>query len=155
MESLNKMIFRSWRNMKKKIAYLDIFMPLILLGVLLFAKLSDNTVVLLIISGLIGWVIPFFITIISGIIILKDTHQRLGIIANFLSIILTIILIIFVIRLIELKMIIFLVEYSILLLLNIINFLYFKKYRKDHPDAKALEKKEIKEKKAKNNGAIV
>ncbi len=141
--------------MKKKLAILDMLLPIIMLLVLLFLKLSDQTVYLIIMTLFVGWVIPYFITIISGIVILKESHQRLGIIANFMSTLLLIILIVFTVKLYDKKMLIFLIEYIVLLILTVINFLYIKNYQKKHPDAEMLEKKSIKENKKKNNGAIV
>ena len=141
--------------MKKKLAICDILIPLILLGILLFVKLSDNTVVILMLTLFIGWVIPFFINILTGITLIKDTHQRIGRIANFFNIILTLIIIILTIRLIDKKLIVMLIEYIILLILSVCNYLYLRKYKKEHPSKSTIEKKNIKEKKKKNNGAIV
>jgi len=141
--------------MKKKLAILDILIPIILLVILLFSKLSDNTVIIITLTLFIGWVIPYFVNIITGIIIIKNSHHHLGIIANILSIILLLIIITLVIRLLDKGLIVFLVEYLILLILTICNFIYFKKYKKSHPSKSTIEKKTIKEKKKKNNGAIV
>ncbi|MBQ4032112.1 MAG: hypothetical protein II625_10190 [Bacilli bacterium] len=141
--------------MKKKLAILDIVLPLIMLVVLLLAKLSDNTVVIIMLTLFIGWVIPFFINIITGIVLIKDTHQKLGLIANFFNIILSLIIIVLSIRLFDKKLIVFIVEYTILAILSICNYIYFKKYKKTHPDKSTIEKKTIKEKKKKNNGVIV
>jgi len=133
--------------MKKKLAILDILIPIILLVILLFSKLSDNTVIIISLTLFIGWVIPYFVNIITGIIIIKNSHHQLGIIANILSIILLLIIITLVIRLLDKGLIVFLV--------TICNFIYFKKYKKSHPSKSTIEKKTIKEKKKKNNGAIV
>lgn len=141
--------------MKKVLGILDIIIPLILLIVLLFAKLSDNTVYLITLTLFVGWVIPYFMNIISGIIILKETHQKLGIISNLLSAILALILLIFAIRIYDKKMLILIIEYSILTILSIINFIYLIIFRIKHPSEEMIETKDIKEKKRKNNGAIV
>ena len=141
--------------MKKVLSILDIIIPIILLIILLFAKLSENTVIIITLTLFIGWVIPFFINIITGIILLKNSHQRLGLIANFLNIILNIILIIIIIRIMDKGIIIFLIEYIILLILSILNYISLKRYLKKHPSKSKLENNNIKEKKKKNNGAIV
>ena len=141
--------------MKNKLAILDIILPLIMLVILLLAKLSDNIVVILMLTLFIGWVIPFFINIITGIVLIKDTHQKIGYIANILNVILCLIIIVLAIRLFDKNLIVLLVEYSILLILSICNCIYFKKYKKKHPDKSTIEKRTIKEKKKKNNGAIV
>lgn len=141
--------------MKKKLSILDTIIPIIMLIILLVTNLSENTVIIITLTLFIGWVIPFFINIITGIILFHDTHHRLGLIANLLNIFLSLIIIILIIRLIDKKLIVLLIEYSILLLLSICNFIYFKKYLKVHPTKSAIEKKNIKDKKKKNNGAIV
>jgi amino acid transporter len=141
--------------MKKALSIIDIITPIILLIILLFAKLSENTVIVITLTLFIGWVIPFFINIITGIILLKNSHQRLGLIANLLNIILTLILIILVIRIMDKGTMIFLIEYIILIVLSILNYISLRSYLKNHPSKSKLEKNSIKEKKKKNNGAIV
>ena len=141
--------------MKKVVSKLDIILPIIMLLVLLITKLSENTIIIITMTLFIGWVIPYFINILTGIILHKETHIKLGLIANILSLILSLILIIFIIRIIDSKLIIFLIEYIVLLILNILNIICIKKYQKENPDEQTIEKRTIKEKKKNNNGAIV
>lgn len=141
--------------MKNKLALLNILLPIIMLAILLFAKLSENTVIIITLTLFIGWVIPYFICILSGIIIYRNTHQRLGFIVNNLNLLLLLILMTFCIRIFDKKILIFIIEYSILIIISFINITRFLKYIKAHPSKSKIEKKEIKEKKQKNNGAIV
>jgi len=141
--------------MKKVVSKLDIILPIIMLLVLLITKLSENAIIIITMTLFIGWVIPYFINILTGIILHKETHIKLGLIANILSLILSLILIIFIIRIIDSKLIIFLIEYIVLLILNILNIICIKKYQKENPDEQTIEKRTIKEKKKNNNGAIV
>jgi len=141
--------------MKNKLALLNIILPILMLVILLFSELSENTVIIITLTLFIGWVIPYFICIISGIILYRDTHQRLGFIINNLNLLLLLILITFCIRIYDRNILIFIIEYSILTILSFIDITRFLKYIKTHPSKSKIEKKEIKEKKKKNNGAIV
>ena len=139
--------------MKRKIlGSLEIIASLIMLAILLFNKISDNAYFFIMITVFIGWVIPYFITILSGITILKDSHHKLNIISNILNIILLGVLLFFLIKLYDKGFIIFLVEYIIMIVISIINVIYLIIYFKTHPD---LEIEKIKKEKKKNNGAIV
>lgn len=141
--------------MKNKLALLNILLPIAMLIILLVSKLSENTVIIITLTLFVGWVIPYFICLITGIILYRNTHQKLGFIVNNLNLLLLLILITFCIRIYDKKILVFIIEYSILLVLSFLNITRFLKYIKTHPSKAKLEKKDIKEKKKKNNGAIV
>ena len=55
--------------MKRKIfAIIEVLLPIILFIVLLVSKLSDNLMYIIMMSAFIGWAIPYFVVLISGII---------------------------------------------------------------------------------------
>ena len=112
--------------MKRKIlGSLEIIASLIMLAILLFNKISDNAYFFIMITVFIGWVIPYFITILSGITILKDSHHKLNIISNILNIILLGVLLFFLIKLYDKGFIIFLVEYIIMIVITNIQYFLF------------------------------
>lgn len=137
---------------RKLLGSLEIIAALIMLAILLFNNISDNAYYFIMITVFIGWAIPYFITIISGIAILKDSHHKLNIISNILNVILLGLLLFFIHKLYDKGFIIFLIEYIILIVIGIINIIYLIVYFKTHPD---LEIEKIKKAKKDNNGAIV
>lgn len=136
----------------KILPLVNIITPLILLTILLFSKLSNNTLYLMIFSVLIGWILPYFVLLITGITLLKDVHHKLALIFNIFNILLSIMLLIITIKLYDNHLLIFLIEYIIMAIISIINTIYLKIYLKNHPD---LELEQIKKIKKENNGIIV
>jgi len=137
---------------KKLLAIINILLTLIMLIILLIIPISDYFITLIYLTLFIGWALPYFINILICIALFKNTHHKLSIILSFLNIILTELLIYLVIQLLDKNFIIVLIEYIILELLSIANFIHYIIYFKRNPNP---ENKEIKEKKKKNNGAIV
>ena len=137
---------------RKLLGSLEIIVALIMLAILLFNNISDNAYYFIMITVFIGWAIPYFITIISGIAILKDSHHKLNIISNILNVILLGLLLFFINKLYDKGFIIFLIEYIILIIIGIVNIIYLIVYYKTHPD---LEIEKIKKAKKDNNGAVV
>lgn len=131
---------------------IDIIVPIIFFIILLFVKLSDNTMYFMVMSLIIGWVIPYIVLFITGLAMFQNTHPKLTLIFNIVNSLLTIMLIIFVIRLYDKYFLVFLIEYTIILSLTIINIIYLIIYIKNNPD-KEIE--EIKKTKKENNGLIV
>lgn len=140
------------KRSKNILAYLNIIISLILLTILLFCVISDNVIYVMIMTLFIGWAIPYFVLIITGIVMIKNSHHRLGLISNLCCLILSIILIILCIKQFDKYMISLIIEYTIIIVFSIINTISYIKYLKSHPN---LETKKIKEIKNKNNGAIV
>ena len=131
---------------------IEIIITLIMILVLLLNKISANSYYFVMITVFIGWAIPYLMTLLSAIAIIKESHQRLSLISNILNIILIGVLFFFIHKLYDKGFIIFIVEYIILIVISIVNIIYLIIYFKQHPN---LENKKIKELKKKNNGAIV
>ena len=140
--------------MKKKtiLSIIEIILPIILFIILLVSKLSDNLMYIIMMSAFIGWAIPYFVILISGIAILKESHHKLALTINILAMLLDIVLLVFSFELYNKKMIVPITEYIILLLVSIINIIYYVIYMKKNPSE---ETKKIKRIKKDNNGAIV
>ena len=80
------------------LAILNVIIPIISLVFLLFAKLSENVIYLMMISALIGWILPYFVPLITGISMLNKSHYKLSLIFNIIGLLLCIMLLIFTIR---------------------------------------------------------
>ncbi len=138
--------------MKKIIPIINSLSAIILFLVLLFTKTSENFVYIIIMSLFVGWAIPYFTLIVSGIAILTSKHTRLNLIFNIISLLVSLFLIFLVVKIYDKKFLILLIEYIYMSVLTIINIIYLIIFIKKHPD---VELKKIKEQKKKNNGAIV
>ena len=136
----------------KILSIIEIIIPIILFIILLVSKLSDNLMYIIMMSAFIGWAIPYFVILISGIVILKDSHHKLSLTINILAAILDIVLLVFSFELYEKKMLVPITEYAILLTFSIINIIYYIIYMKKNPSEETTRIKKIKKE---NNGAIV
>jgi len=135
-----------------KLPFLNIITSLVFLAILIFSKLSENVIYLMMMTLLIGWAIPYFVILLTGLSMLRKKFYKLGLIFNICNILLIIMLIIFCIRLFDKYFIILIVEYSIILIISIINIIFYIKYLKKHPN---LENIAIKKAKKENNGAVL
>ena len=126
------------------LSILNIIVSIISIIFLLFTKLSENVIYLM--------MIPYIVPLITGLSLLNKSHYKLSLVFNIVSLLLCIMLLVFTIRLFDKKFMVFLIEYSIFILLHIINIIYYIKYLKKHPN---LEYKKIKKIKKENNGIIV
>lgn len=139
--------------MKRKIlSIIEVILPIILFIILLVSKLSDNLMYIIMMSAFIGWAIPYFVILLSGIAMLKDSHHKLALIINILAALLDVVLLIFSFELYNKKMIVPITEYIILFVFSIINIIYFIIYLKKNPNEETQNIKKIKKE---NNGAIV
>lgn len=140
--------------MKRKIlALLNIIIPILSLILIYFNTNIDEALLYIIVLTLvIGFIMPFFVLLVTGLTILNESHQKITIIANILSIILNIILIYLLIITLNKNLILVLVTFIIILLLNIINIIYLTKYIKNNPKDEDID---IKKHKDNNNGAII
>lgn len=140
---------------------LNIIVPIILFSILLFSKISETAIYIMIMTIIVGWVIPYTVLLVTGLSMIHNKQPKLTLLFNVVGSFLSIILIIFCIYLYNKDMLILTIEYSIILLLNIINIIYYINYIKKNPELnkKRLKRKkeslEIKKIKEKNNGAIV
>ena len=135
-----------------KLKLLNIFLPILMFILLLILKLSENTIYIFVMTLIIGWALPYFVLLITGFAQVKNLFHKLGLTLNILSIPLCILMLYLVISIYETKLLIFIIEYSIILIMNILNIIYYINYLKLHPNG---ENEKIKKIKKENNGAIV
>lgn len=146
------------KKFKKNIlGIINIVIPIILGIVLLFSKLSENVIYIMVMTLIIGWAIPFAVPIVTGLTIIYKKQPKLALIFNIVNLLLCIMIILLCIYLYNKEMLIMIIEYSIIGTLSIANIIYFIIYLKKHPKKNTLKKEyqEIKRIKEKNNGAIV
>lgn len=138
---------------KKLLAFLNLIIPVIsIITIIYTTSLDEKLLSIILLTLIIGCIMPFIALLITGLSILNNTHQKLSITMNTLSLILSLILIILLILIINKNFIALLISYIIVLILNIINIIYFIKYIKANPNIEYIN---IKKEKEKNNGAIV
>lgn len=143
------------KNKKETILlFSNLLIPIILFIILLFSKLSDNTMYFMIMSIMIGWLIPYIVLLITGLSLISIKHPKITMIFNFVNILLCIMLLALIISIYDKKFLVFIIEYSIIMLTSIINVIFLFIYLKKHPVIDT-EKEEIKRIKKENNGAIV
>ena len=143
---------------KKILSITNILLPIIFFAVLQFNTMSPSFVNIMTMTLLIGWALPFFFPIITGICLLKSSHHKLSITINILNFILTILIILLISIIYDSHLLLVLIFYSILSLLNIINVIFiFKDYRIKTTQEREFIKEEkinIKKLKKENNGII-
>ena len=137
---------------KEKILMLtNIILPLVLFAILLFSDLSEKFMSIISITIIIGWALPYFVLILTGLSIYNKSHKKLGLTLNLLNIILLAFLIILILNIIEKNLIIILIEYILMLIVSIINTIAFSAHLRKNRDPEI--DKIIKTKKE-NNGII-
>ena len=120
---------------KEKVLMLtNIILPLILFAILLFAELSEKFMSIISLTLIIGWALPYFVLIITGLSIYNKSHKKLGLTLNILNIILLIFLIILISSIIEKKLVLILVEYILMLIISLINSITFIIYLRKNRD---------------------
>ena len=141
----------------KILALTNILLPLILFGILLFSDLSENVIYIMVMTIVIGWVIPYTVLLITGIAMYYKKQPKLVLIFNITNILLSIMITFLSLYLFDKKMLIVIIEYAIMAIVSIINVIYYINYLKKHPTniTRKKEYEEIKKIKEKNNGAIV
>lgn len=146
---------------KNILPLLNIIVSIVLGIILLFSDLSENTTYIMIMSLLIGWAIPYFVLLVTGISMLYKLRPKLTLVFNIINVILCIMLLLYIISIYDKKMIVFLIDYIIIGIFSIINSIYYIIYIKNDQDRinkkikNKKEKEQIKKIKQENNGAIV
>lgn len=135
-----------------RLKIINISLPIVLFIILLISKLSEKTIYIFVMTLFIGWALPYFVLLITGFAQVKNLFHKLGLTLNILSILMSILLLYLVITIYDKKLLIFIIEYIIIVSMNILNSIYYIRYIKSHPDE---EKERIKKIKKENNGAIV
>ncbi len=142
--------------MKKKRKYIlpiiNIIIPILFFIIILFTKLSDNTMYFMVLSIIIGWAIPYVVLIITGLSMFQNKRPKLSLVFNVVNIFLNIMLIYFIVRMYDKHFFVFLIEYIIMLIISIVDSIYFIVNIKNHP---SKENESIKKIKDENNGAIL
>ncbi len=150
-----KKIFKS----KNLLPFINIIVPIILFIIVLFSKLSDNMMYVMIMTVIVGWVIPYIVLLISGISMLRDLKEKLILVFNSLNVLICLLNIILSVVLYDYKMLIMIIEYIIMMGISVVNVVVlFKKVRKIQQEKRKMIKEEnniLKEEKNKNNGALV
>lgn len=144
---------------KNLLPFINIIVPIILFIIVLFSKLSNNMMYVMIMTIIIGCFIPYIVLLVSGISMIRGLKERLILIFNILNILVCLMDIVLSIILYDHKMLIIIIEYVIMMIISIVNVLVlFKKVRKLKQDKRKMIKEEnkiLKEEKNKNNGALV
>ena len=135
-----------------KLKVINILLPIVLFIILLFSKLSEKTVYIFVMTLFIGWALPYFVLLITGFAQVKNLFHKLGLTLNIISVPMSILLLYLVITIYDKKLLIFIIEYIIIIVMNILNIIYYIRYIKSHPNE---ENERIKRIKKENNGAIV
>ena len=135
-----------------KLKVINILLPIVLFIILLFSKLSEKTVYIFVMTLFIGWALPYFVLLITGFAQVKNLFHKLGLILNVISVPMSILLLYLVITIFDKRLLIFVIEYIIIIVMNILNIIYYIRYIKSHPNE---ENERIKRIKKENNGAIV
>lgn len=139
--------------MEKKLAIVNISLPIALFTLLQFVDYSENLTYIIIMTLFVGWLLPYLNPIITGLTILNNSHRKLSLIFNIITVILCIILIGLIIYIYDSNFIYMLIEYILLCILSIINIINQIIYLKRHPHVN-IENLTIQKIKAENNGII-
>ena len=100
--------------MLKKI---NIVLPIVLLLVLLFVRINSDFIYIMSLTLVIGWLIPYITLLLTGIAMYKETHQKLSLASNILSIIMDIIIIVMLILLFNKSFIVIIIALLIIIIL--------------------------------------
>ena len=140
--------------MKKILSIINIVVPILLFGLLFFFNPGTNFIYVMMMSLFVGWLIPYFNLLITGLSIHRDKHSKLTLIFNIFNVLLNILLLFLIVLIMEKSFIIFIVEYSIMLVISIINIIYLKKRVDIDTIDEKNEYKRIKQIKKETDGVI-
>ena len=140
--------------MKKILSIINIVVPILLFGLLFFFNPGTNFIYIMMMSLFVGWLIPYFNLLITGLSIHRDKHSKLTLIFNIFNVLLNILLLFLIVLIMEKSFIIFIVEYSIMLVISIINIIYLKKRVDIDTIDEKNEYKRIKQIKKETDGVI-
>ncbi len=140
--------------MKKILSIINIVVPFLLFGLLFFFNPGTNFIYIMMMSLFVGWLIPYFNLLITGLSIHRDKHSKLTLIFNIFNVLLNILLLFLIVLIMEKSFIIFIVEYSIMIVISIINIIYLKKRVDIDTIDEKNEYKRIKQIKKETDGVI-
>lgn len=136
---------------EKKLIILNTLVPVVLFLILLFTNISENFINIMTLTLFIGWALPYFTLILTGLSILNKSHRRIALIINIINSLLTLVLLILILCIFDKLLIIIFIEYLLIMIITIINIISISKYLKENPDP---ELDEISRTKKANNGII-
>ncbi len=144
---------------KYLLPFVNIIVPIILFIIVLFSELSDNMMYVIIMTVMVGWLIPYIVLLVSGISMLRGLKEKLILVFNILNVLVCLMNITLSVVLYDHKMLIIIVEYVVIMIISIVNVLVlFNKFKILQREKRKILKKEnniLKEEKNKNNGALV
>lgn len=126
---------------------------------LLIFRMSENVIYIMMMTVMIGWIIPYFVPLITGIALINKSHYKRALVLNIVSILMIIFLIVMIKILYDKKMLFMLVTYIIFVIINIVNSIYIgiivKSEYEKNKGKRQKEKEKLKRMKEENNGAII
>ena len=126
---------------------------------LLIFRMSENVIYIMMMTVMIGWIIPYFVPLITGIALINKSHYKRALVLNIVSILMIIFLIVMIKILYDKKMLFMLVTYIIFVIINIVNTIYIgivvKSEYEKNKGKRQKEKEKLKKMKEENNGAII
>lgn len=126
---------------------------------LLIFRMSENVIYIMMMTVMIGWIIPYFVPLITGIALINKSHYKRALVLNIVSILMIIFLIVMIKILYDKKMLFMLVTYIIFVIINIVNSIYIgiivKSEYEKNKGKRQKEKEKLKKMKEENNGAII
>ena len=126
---------------------------------LLIFRMSENVIYIMMMTVMIGWIIPYFVPLITGIALINKSHYKRALVLNIVSILMIIFLIVMIKILYDKKMLFMLVTYIIFVIINIVNSVYIgiivKSEYEKNKGKRQKEKEKLKKMKEENNGAII
>ncbi len=140
--------------MKRILSIINIVVPILLFGLLFFFNPGTNFIYIMMMSLFVGWLIPYFNLLITGLSINRDKHNKLTLIFNIFNVLLNILLLFLIVLIMEKSFIIFIVEYSVMIVISIINIIYLKKRVDIDTIDEKNEYKRIKQIKKETDGVI-
>ncbi len=140
--------------MKRILSIINIVVPILLFGLLFFFNPGTNFIYIMMMSLFVGWLIPYFNLLITGLSINRDKHNKLTLIFNMFNVLLNILLLFLIVLIMEKSFIIFIVEYSVMIVISIINIIYLKKRVDIDTIDEKNEYKRIKQIKKETDGVI-
>lgn len=137
--------------MKKIISIINFILTIIVFIILFFTNVSEKFVNIITLSLIIGWIMPYFSLLISGLTIYLEKHLKMSLVFNILSFLVSIFLIYLCLKIYTKSFLNLIINYILISIINVINIFYLIIYLKKHPD---LEMKKIKIQKKAHNGII-
>jgi hypothetical protein len=112
---------------KKIISIINIILPIILFILLEVFTIPDKFVNIMTLTLVIGWLIPYFVLLLSGIGMLLSSHYKLIFIMNLLNILLSSIVLFLISKIYTSAFLLELITYILFIIMSVINLIYIHK----------------------------